>query len=312
MRLLITGGAGCLGSNLVERYLPQGHEILVIDNFATGRRETLSGIAGLELLEGSVADAALVEAAFARFRPTHVIHGAASYKDPGDWREDAASNITGTLNLLAAARRTGVARFVNFQTALCYGRPERVPIPIDHPCRPFTSYGISKTAAEFYILLSNLPFVSLRLANILAPRLAIGPIPSFYRRLKAGEKCFCTNAIRDFLDIEDFFDILALVLEGGAPTGIFNVSTGEGHTIKQVYDHIARYLGIETAEPVAVVEPGADDVPAVVLDPSHTREVFGWEAKIGFAEALDRMLRWYDAHGVSAIYSHLKAPAPAR
>lgn len=312
MRLLITGGAGCLGSNLVERYLPQGHEILVIDNFATGRRETLSGIAGLELIEGSVADAALVEAAFARFRPTHVIHGAASYKDPGDWREDAASNITGTLNLLAAARRTGVARFVNFQTALCYGRPERVPIPIDHPCRPFTSYGISKTAAEFYILLSNLPFVSLRLANILAPRLAIGPIPSFYRRLKAGEKCFCTNAIRDFLDIEDFFDIVALVLEGGAPTGIFNVSTGEGHTIKQVYDHIARYLGIETAEPVAVVEPGADDVPAVVLDPSHTREVFGWEAKIGFAEALDRMLRWYDAHGVSAIYSHLKAPAPAR
>jgi nucleoside-diphosphate-sugar epimerase len=309
VRLLITGGAGSLGSNLVERYLPQGHEILVIDNFATGRRETLSGIAGLELVEGSVADAALVEAAFTRFRPTHVIHGAASYKDPSDWRQDAASNIAGTLNVVAAARRAEVERFVNLQTALCYGRPECVPIPIDHPCRPFTSYGISKTAAEAYILLSDLSFVSLRLANVVAPRLAIGPIPSFYRRLKAGEKCFCTNSIRDFLDIEDFFDIIALVLEGDAPTGIFNVSSGEGHRIEEVYDHIARYLGVEASEPVAVVEPGADDVPAVVLDPSRTREVLGWQAQIGFADSLDRMLAWYDAHGVSAIYSHLRAPA---
>ena len=310
MRLLITGGAGCLGSNLVERYLPQGHEILVIDNFATGRRETLAGVDGLDLVEGSVADAALLDAACARFQPTQIIHGAASYKDPDDWHEDAASNIAGTLNLLAAARRAGVRRFVNFQTALCYGRPDRVPIPIEHPCRPFTSYGVSKTAAESYIALSNLPFVSLRLANVVAPRLAIGPIPSFYRHLKAGEKCFCTNAVRDFLDIEDFFDIVDLVLADDAPTGIFNVSTGEGHTIKEVYDHVAGYLGIETSEPVSVVEPGADDVPAVVLDPSRTRATLGWQAKIGFAQSLDRMLRWYDAHGVSAVYSHLKAPGP--
>jgi UDP-glucose 4-epimerase len=311
VRILITGGAGCLGSNLVERYLPQGHEILVIDNFATGRREVLSNLDGLELVEGSIADEALVEAAFARFSPTHVIHSAASYKDPGDWREDAATNVTGTLHLLAAARRAGVARFVNFQTELCYGRPERLPIPVDHPCRPITSYSISKTAAEFYMALSELPWVSLRLASVVAPRLSIGPIPSFYRRLKAKEKCFCTNAVRDFLDIEDFFDIVALVLEGDAPTGIFNVSTGDGHRIKEIYDHVARHLGVSSAEPVRVVEPGADDVPAVVLDPSHTHEVLGWQTKIGFADSLNRMLRWYDAHGVSATYSHLKAPSAA-
>jgi nucleoside-diphosphate-sugar epimerase len=312
VRILITGGAGCLGSNLVEAYLPQGHEILVIDNFTTGRREVVCDIERLEIVEGSIADEGLVDAAFARFRPTHVIHSAAAYKDPSNWREDAATNITGTLNLLAASRRAGVKRFVNFQTELCYGRPDKVPIPIEHPCRPFTSYSISKTAAESYIVLSELPWVSLRLASVVAPRLAIGPIPSFYRRLKAGEKCFCTNAIRDFLDIKDFVDIVALVLEDDAPVGIFNVSTGEGHTIKDVYDHVARWLGIVPAEPVAVIEPGADDVPAVVLDPSRTRERLGWEAKVGFTESLERMLRWYDAHGVSAIYSHLQAPAASR
>jgi UDP-glucose 4-epimerase len=311
MRLLITGGAGCLGSNLVEHYLPQGHEILVIDNFATGRREVLPELPGLSLVEGSVADGGLVESAFSRFAPTHVIHSAAAYKDPQNWREDAASNVTGTINVVEAARGAGVKRIVNFQTALCYGRPELVPIPVEHPTRPFTSYGVSKTAGEAYLALSDLPWVSLRLANISGPRLAIGPIPTFYKRLKADQGCFCTDSVRDFLDMEDFLDIMDLVLRDDAPTGIFNVSTGEGHTIKEVFDAVAAYLGVTLAEPVPVVPPGPDDVPAVVLDPAHTEKALGWRAKVGFGETIERMLRWYDAHGVSAIHSHLQAP-PAK
>ena len=306
MRLLITGGAGCLGSNLVEFYLPQGHEILVIDNFATGRREVLPEIPGLTLVEGSIADRELVETAFARFEPTHVIHSAAAYKNPQDWREDAATNIGGTINVIEAARDAGVARFINLQTALCYGRPDRVPIPVDHPTRPFTSYGISKTAGEAYLAVSDLPWVSLRLANISGPRLAIGPIPTFYKRLKAGQSCFCTDAVRDFLDMSDFLEIMELMLRKDAPTGLFNVSTGEGHTIKDLFDVVAAHLGVVPTEPVPIVPCGEDDVPAVVLDPAHTENVLGWRAKVGFAETIERMLRWYDAHGVSAIHSHLR------
>lgn len=309
MRLLITGGAGCLGSNLVEHYLPQGHQILVIDNFATGRREVLPELPGLMVVEGSVADRELVDSIFARFAPTHVIHSAASYRDPQDWREDARTNVTGTINVVEAARRAEVERFVNFQTALCYGRPERVPIPIDHPMRPFTSYGISKTAGESYLALSDLPWVSLRLANISGPRLAIGPIPTFYTRLKAGQSCFCTDAVRDFLDMSDFLEIVDLVLRDDAPTGLFNVSSGEGHTIKDVFDAVAAHLDVVPAEPVPIVPCGPDDVPAVVLDPSHTERALGWRAKVGFSETIKRMLCWYDAYGVSAIYSHLR---PAR
>jgi nucleoside-diphosphate-sugar epimerase len=311
VRLLITGGAGCLGSNLIERYLPQGHEILVIDNFATGKREVVPAISGLTVVEGTIANDAVVRRVLESFAPTHVIHSAAAYNDPANWREDVATNVNGTIHVIEAAKRAGVKRFVNFQTALCYGRPDTVPIPVEHPTRPITSYGISKTAGEQYVVLSGLPYVSLRLANIAGPRLAIGPIPTFYKRLKAGQKCFCTDAVRDFLDMEDFFALMDIVLRDDAPTGVFNVSTGVGASIKDVFDAVAAYLGVTPKEPVPVVPPGADDVPAVVLDPSRTLAVLGWEAEIGFADTIRRMLQWYDAHGVSEIYSHLAAPVRA-
>jgi nucleoside-diphosphate-sugar epimerase len=110
----------------------------------------------------------------------------------------------------------------------------------------------------------------------------------------------------------DFLAVLDIVLRDDAPTGIFNVSTGEGHTIKEVFDAVSSYLAIVPADEVPVVPCGPDDVPAVVLDPAATERALGWRAEIGFAETIGRMLRWYDAHGVSAIHSHLQAPGAAK
>lgn len=307
MRILITGGAGCLGSNLIEHWLPQGHEIFVIDNFATGNREVLPPVPGLTLVEGSIADAVLVADCFEQFKPTHVVHSAAAYKDPSDWAEDTATNVLGTVNVAKSALEHKVERFINFQTALCYGRPSEVPIPITHPTGPFTSYGISKTAGEAYLMQSGLPLVSLRLANICGPRLAIGPIPTFYKRLKAGQKCFCSDTVRDFLDMSDFFSLMDKVMASDAACGVFNVSTGDGRSIKDVFDTVAHYLGMVAPE-VPIVPAGNDDVPAVVLDPCETKNAFAWKAQITFEETINRQLRWYDAHGISAIFSHLAAP----
>jgi nucleoside-diphosphate-sugar epimerase len=307
MRILLTGGAGCLGSNLIEHWLPMNHEILVIDNFATGKREVVPPVDGLLLIEGSIADRDLVNAAFAKFKPTHVVHSAASYKDPNDWREDVATNVAGTINVVEAARVHAVERILNFQTVLCYGRPDEIPIPVDQPLRPFTSYGISKVAGEQYLAMSGLPFASLRLANVCGPRLAIGPIPTFYKRLKAGQACFCTDAQRDFLDISDFFVAVDLVMNANAPTGIFNVSSGEGRSIKDVYDAVRRHLALPPDPTVKTVPVGDDDVRAVVPDPSRTTQALGWKAKVSFPETMSRMLSWYDAHGVSDVYSHLTA-----
>ena len=308
MRILITGGAGCLGSNLIEYYQPKGYPILVVDNFATGRREVVEGIPGVSVVEGSICDRDLVDRVFHDFRPTHVIHSAASYKDPRNWREDADTNLGGTINVAEAAIEAGARRLVNFQTALCYGRPEKVPIPIDHPLRPFTSYGISKTAGEQYLLSlvgREMEVVSLRLANVTGPRLAIGPIPTFYKRLKEGKSCYCSDTVRDFLDMSDFLTLMDLVLVEGAATGVFNVSTGKGYSIKDIFDSVASYLDIHTDEEVPVVPAGEDDVPAVVLDPAETEKAFGWKAQVGFQDTIEKMLKWYDVHGVSAIYSHL-------
>jgi UDP-glucose 4-epimerase len=309
MRILITGGAGCLGSNLVETWLPRGHEIIVIDNFATGNREALPAQPGMTVVEGTVVDRALIDDVFRGFRPSHVVHAAAAYKDPDDWQEDARTNIEGTINIVQASRRFGVERIVYLQTALCYGRPHTVPIPVEHSVAPFTSYGISKTAGESYLLMSGVDAVSLRLANVTGPRLAIGPIPTFYNRLKAGKPCFCSDTIRDFLDMEDFVALMDRVIEGSA-SGVYNVSTGEGHSIKEIFDVVVDHLGVKLDTPMPIVPPGADDVPAVVLDPSKTVRDLGWTPRYGFAATIRRILAWYDMHGMSNIYSHLRTPVP--
>lgn len=310
MRIVITGGAGCLGSNLLEHWLPQGHEILVIDNFATGRREVVpGGVERLQVIEGTIADRALVVRAFDDFAPTHVVHAAAAYKDPDDWQEDAATNVLGSINVVQAAKRIGVRRFVNLQTALCYGRPERVPIPVEHPCRPVASYGVSKTAGEEYVALSGLPFVSVRLASVIGPRLAIGAIPTFYTRLKTGKAVFCTTAVRDFLDMSDFLAFMDLAMDENAPTGVYNLGPGVGHSIRDVLVAVAAAIQVPVPSPIDVRPVESDDVETVVLDPAKTERAFGWRHKVTFAEAITKMVRWYDQFGVSAIHTHLKAQA---
>jgi UDP-glucose 4-epimerase len=240
----------------MEHWHAGGHQILVIDNFATGKRELVPQISRLEVVEGSIADREMVRRAFDRFRPTVVVHSAASYKDPSDWREDAATNVLGTVHVIEAARDYGVERFLNFQTVLCYGRPEHSPIPVDHPLRPFTSYGISKVAGEQYLAASNLNWVSLRLANITGPRLAIGPIPTFYKRLKAQQSCFCTDSVRDFLDMSDFIAAVERVITAPDVIGIFNVSSGQGHSIREVYDAVRIHLGLGPDPGVRMVPVG--------------------------------------------------------
>ncbi|GKS84971.1 NAD-dependent epimerase/dehydratase family protein [Acidovorax sp. SUPP1855] len=310
MRILITGGAGCLGSNLIEYWLPKGHQIAVLDNFATGKREVVPTVEGLQVHEGHIADTAWVDKTFDAFLPEIVIHAAAAYKDPEDWREDANTNVTGSIAVARASERHQVKRLVNFQTALCYGRPTSLPISTQERCAPFTSYGISKTAGEQFMLMSKVPSLSLRIANVTGPRLAIGPIPTFYKRLKAGQKCFCSDTARDFLDMQDFLRFMDLAIQQNAPIGVYNVSSGEAHTILEIFRAVERYLRLDPTE-VPVVPPLADDVPVVCLDASKTEADFGWKCQLDFEQTIQRQLQWYDQHGVNDVFSHLKSPTAA-
>lgn len=307
MRILITGGAGCLGSNLIEHWLPQGHDIIVIDNFTTGKREVVPTVPRLNVIEGSVSNQELIEKAFFDFQPEVVIHAAASYKDPDNWVEDVTTNILGSIHIAKCSKMHNVSRLVNFQTALCYGRPNKLPIPNNHSTSPFTSYGITKTSGESFMMLSGIPTVSLRIANVTGPRLAIGPIPTFFKRLKAGQNCFCSDTFRDFLDMSDFLSFMDLVIKKNAPTGLFNVSTGEAHSIKEIFDIVSKYLSLPLID-VPIVECGQDDVPKVMLDPTETFKAFGWKAEVGFEQTIRRQLDWYEKYGITDVFSHLKVP----
>lgn len=310
MRILITGGAGCLGSNLIEHWLPHGHQIAVLDNFATGKREVVPEVAGLQVHEGHIADSTRVDQVFGSFKPDIVVHAAAAYKDPEDWSEDACTNVMGSIAVARAAEQHQAKRLINFQTALCYGRPTTLPITTGERCAPFTSYGISKTAGEQFMLMAKVPSLSLRIANVTGPRLAIGPIPTFYKRLKAGQKCFCSDTARDFLDMQDFLHFMDLAIHEDAPVGVYNVSSGESHSILEIFRAVERYLGISPTE-VPVVPPLADDVPVVCLDSSQTEADFGWKCHLNFEQIIQRQLQWYDQHGVTDVHSHLKPPTAA-
>jgi nucleoside-diphosphate-sugar epimerase len=305
MRLLVTGGCGSLGSNLIEHLADRCAALCVVDNLATGKQAALPPLPHLEFVETSIVDATAVNEVFDHFRPTHVIHSAASYKHPDDWATDVNTNTLGTVHVVRASERHDVQRFINFQTALCYGRAQVTPIPVDHPTAPFTSYGISKTAGEAFVAASALPWVSLRIANVTGPRLAIGPIPAFYQRLQQGQACSVSTTVRDFLDMSDFVALVDVLLTTST-TGIFHASSGEGHSIAEIFQLVAQHLGHNNAQPASINPPSPDDVASVVLDPTRTTEVFGWAAQTSFATTIQRMLHWYDEHGVTDVYSHLQ------
>ncbi len=218
---------------------------------------------------------------------------------------DVETNINGAIYLAKNCAQLGIENILNFQTALCYGTPLSTPININHPLQPLTSYAISKVAAEQYLLNSGLNVVSLRIANVASPHLSIGPIPTFYKRLKAGQPCFCTDAVRDFLSFNDFIRFIDCVVESPLETATYNVASGQGHTIHDVYIAVAHHLGIDPSG-VEVRPCGDDDVQEVVLDPTSGTKKFGWKAQDDFQSVMHQQLTWYDANGVGEIYSHLK------
>ena len=308
MKVLITGGAGFIGSNLADRLLDEGHQVLSIDNYATGRRDNLTERDGLTIVEGSITGEEL-DRAFADFAPDHVAHTAASYKDPEAWIEDVETNARGTAAVVRAAREHGAKRFIYFQTALCYGtKPIEQPITLGHPIRADSSYAISKTAGEQYIALSGVDFVSLRLANVYGPRNVSGPLPTFYQRLTEGKPCFVMDTRRDFIYVDDLIDVVIQALDGTG-SGLYHVSTGRDVSIQALFDATLAALDIELEEEVEVRPRNDDDAASILLDPSRIEQDFGWQAKTPLREGVAKAIEYYREHGVAETYTHLKLPS---
>ena len=310
MKMLITGGAGFIGSHLADHLLTNGHDVCVIDNYATGRRDNLNPHNRLKVVEGTIADKSLVDRVFDEFRPDQVVHAAASYKDPDNWTEDAFTNCVGTVHVVQAAKRHNVRRLIYFQTALCYGlKPLEQPITLDHPIRSDgSSYAISKTAGEQYVILSGLNWISFRLANAYGPRNLSGPLPTFYHRLTNNKPCFVMDTRRDFVFIDDLVDVVLMAIEGKGQSGTYHISSGSDYAIKDLFNATVQALGVKLEREVEVRPRNPDDAFTILLDPSKTlRDFAGWKVRTSLEMGVASALDYYKQFGIAQTFTHLKA-----
>ncbi|KAB0675905.1 NAD-dependent epimerase/dehydratase family protein [Aureimonas leprariae] len=307
MKLLVTGGFGQVGSTVANLALARGDDVLSIDNFATGRRDNLDDHPRLTAVEGSIADPALVAEQFETFRPDVVIHTAASYKDPDDWHSDTLVNALGTANIAKACKDHGVKRLVYFQTALCYGtKPLTSPITLDHPIDPVnSSYAISKTCGEHYVQFSGVDWVTFRLANVIGERNVSGPLPIFYGRLAKRQKCFVTEARRDFCYAGDLAKVVVRAADG-AGRGTYHFSSGKDVAIKELYDAVVRAMKLNDYPEPEVRPLGPDDAASILLDPSRLMADFGNVEFTSLDDIARTAVERWETAGVVGGYTHLK------
>lgn len=308
MKVFITGGAGFVGSHLADRLLARGDKVLVIDNYATGRRDNLMPKSGLEIVEGTIADGKLVDALVAKFNPDVIVHAAASYKNPEAWQEDIQTNVLGTANVVKAAQSHGCKRIVYFQTALCYGlNPAEQPITLDLPLDPAnSSYAITKTAGEDFIKISGLDFVSFRLANAYGPRNISGPLPTFYQRLTSNKPCFVMDTRRDFVYIDDLVDCVVKAVDGMG-SGAYHISSGSDYSIKELFDATLAALNIQLEKEVEVRPRNPDDAFTILLDPSKTNSTFNWKVTTPLLKGVANAIKYYSEYGIEQTFTHLKS-----
>jgi UDP-glucose 4-epimerase len=306
MDCVVTGGAGFIGSNLVDALVTRGDRVTVIDTLVTGKRENLAGALakGASLETVDVRDAGAVRAVFAAGSPQLVFHLAAqidvrhSVQQPAD---DAQTNVLGTINVLEAARETGVRRVVNTSTGGgLYGDADVLPTPEDSPIRPLAPYGQSKLGAEgycaLYTRLHGLSTVSLRYGNVYGPRQDVhgeaGVVAIFCGHLIDGTapKVFGDGGqTRDWVDVADVVRANLLAAESSI-TGPVNIGHGQETS---VLDLIAALDDVSPDTPLVAPSfeperPG--EVRRSCLDVTRARTELGWEASVSLRAGLRTIL----------------------
>ena len=303
-KILITGGAGCLGSNVADSLINDGCQVLCIDNLTTGKEENIASNSKLLFEMGSICDLNFLERNIKAFAPDIIIHSAATYHDPSNWKLDIETNILGIVNIIKLSEKFNVKKIINFQTSHCYGSPKNFPVSVNYYGLPKSSYGISKTTAEQFLFMSKVPYVSLRLATIIAPRLYVGVIPSLYKKIQNGDECFCTDTLRDFIDISDFLKLINKLVFNEYNNYVFNVSNGEAHSILEIHQLINKWFNKNNSPKILPIKD--DDIKEMVIDPSLTYKITGWKPEVKFDVSINKLLKWYDVNKIINIYSHLK------
>lgn len=299
MLALVTGAAGFIGSHLVDRLLADGHEVIGVDDLSSGSN-TRSDI---ELWEMDVADPALAERAAGR-RPEVVCHLAAQVSvraSVADPLHDARVNVTGTANVLEAARAAGARKVVFTSSCAVYGVPDALPVPPDAELRPASPYAASKVSGEVYAgmyrALHGIDFTTLTLANVYGPRQTpegeAGVISIFTDALLAGRptRVFGDGGqTRDYVYVLDVVDAFARAAGERGGGRRFNVGTGLQTTDRALHTLVAEAAGAPDEPEFA--PPRLGDLPAMSVDPGPTRRDLGWEPRVALREGLAETVAW--------------------
>ncbi len=296
-RILVTGGAGFIGSHVVDLLLEHGHTVAVVDNLSTGRRENVHPNAQFFLADIGSPDLAAV---FDAVRPQAVVHLAAQASVPvsvADPVRDAAVNILGSVNLLQQCVRVGVEKFVYVSTGgALYGEPQYLPCDENHPIVPLSPYGVSKHTVEhylhFYQQVHGLAYTVLRLANVYGPRQdpfgEAGVVAIFTQRMLDGEQVVIYGSgeqERDFVFVADCARAALLALSRGDGQA-YNIGRGRGTTVNALFAMMKAITGYPGQPRYDPPRPG--DVFRSFLNADKARRELGWEPSVSLEEGLRR------------------------
>lgn len=302
MTVLVTGGAGFIGSHVVDAYLEAGFSVAVVDNLATGNRKNLNPRA--RFYEVDIRDRKALHEVFVRERPQFVNHHAAqinlrfSVDDP---LYDASVNILGTLNVLELSREFGVERVIFASTGgALYGEVKE--LPVSEECTPFplSPYGVAKYAAECYLryyeAVWGIPYVALRYGNVYGPRQdpkgEAGVIAIFSERILRGEPCVVFGdgtKTRDYVFVADVARANLLALS--APPGAYNIGTGKETSVLELLTLFERVAGRKIEVVFAPERKG--EISRIALSAEKAREVLSWEPRVSLEEGLARTFLWF-------------------
>ncbi|PLV56641.1 SDR family oxidoreductase [Thermotoga sp. SG1] len=304
MNVLVTGGAGFIGSHVVDRLIEKGYGVIVIDNLSSGKVQNLNRNA--LFYEQSIEDEEMMERIFSLHKPEYVFHLAAqasvsiSVKEP---TRDAKTNILGSLVLLEKSVKYGVKKFIFSSTGgAIYGENVKVfPTPETEIPHPISPYGIAKYSVEMYLDFFareyGLKYTVLRYANVYGPRQdphgEAGVVAIFTERMLKGEEVHIFGDgeyVRDYIYVDDVVEANLLAMEKG-DNDVFNIGTGRGTTVNELFNMLKEITGYNR-EPV-YKPPRKGDVRKSILDWTKAKEKLGWEPKVSLEEGLKFTVEYF-------------------
>jgi UDP-glucose 4-epimerase len=303
-KILVTGGAGFIGSHLVDVLIERGHDVVIIDNLSTGKKENINKKAKFYKIDIC---SSKIREIFKKEKPEIVFHLAAKInvrKSIEDPISHAKTNILGSLNVIQnfiKYRTSNIkhSRFIFSSSIAVYGEPKKLPIDENHPLNPISSYGIAKLTIENYLKLYSargLNFVILRFSNVYGPRQRSdkegGVVANFIDRILKRKKPIVFgdgNQTRDFLFVGDAVDALILALKA-KPSSIYNVGTNKEITINNLFRLISKNLN-KKVEPI--YKPSYREIIKSKIDYSKIRQELGWKPKFDLQRGLIKTIEWY-------------------